>query len=170
MAAFIDGRRVIRYTDLDRQSGSPRFYHNLVPKVFLLKLIPGMEPDILQYVGERYEAVVIESYGVGGLPFVDRRNFLDQLESLTAKGRIVVIATQVTLEGSDARFDHTLVPHGHGRCRECGRVCDIFLADFAAIGRDAVCGGFQVEGWDVEFTGLCEECSKKQMRQGAKEE
>ena len=77
---------------------------------------------------------------------------------------------KVTLEGSDARFDHTLVPHGHGRCRECGRVCDIFLADFAAIGRDAVCGGFQVEGWDVEFTGLCEECSKKQMRQGAKEE
>ena len=101
VAAFIDGRRVIRYTDLDRQSGSPRFYHNLVPKVFLLKLIPGMEPDILQYVGERYEAVVIESYGVGGLPFVDRRNFLDQLESLTKKNRIVVITTQVTLEGSD---------------------------------------------------------------------
>ena len=101
VAAFIDGKRVIRYTDLDRQIGTPRFYHSLVPKVFLLKLVPGMEPDILQYVGERYEAVVIESYGVGGLPFVDRRNFLDQLESLTRKGRIVVIATQVTLEGSD---------------------------------------------------------------------
>ena len=101
VAAFIDGKRVIRYTDLDCQVGTPRFYHNLVPKVFLLKLIPGMEPDVLQYVGERYEAVVIESYGVGGLPFVDRRNFLDQLESLTRKGRIVVIATQVTLEGSD---------------------------------------------------------------------
>ena len=101
VAAFIDGKRVIRYTDLGRQEGHPRFYHNLVPKVFLLKLIPGMEPEILDYVGERYEAVVIESYGVGGLPFVDRRNFLDQLESLTKKGRIVVIATQVTLEGSD---------------------------------------------------------------------
>ena len=101
VAAFIDGRRVIRYTDLDGQEGRPQFYHRLVPKVFLLKLIPGMEPDILAYAGERYEAVVIESYGVGGLPFVDRRNFLDQLESLTAKGRIVVIATQVTLEGSD---------------------------------------------------------------------
>ena len=101
VAAFIDGKRVIRYTDLDCQVGTPRFYHNLVPKVFLLKLIPGMEPDVLQYVGERYEAVVIESYGVGGLPFVDRRNFLAQLENLTRKGRIVVIATQVPLEGSD---------------------------------------------------------------------
>ena len=101
VAAFIDGKRIIRYTDLDRQEGPSRFYHARVPKVFLLKLSPGMEPDILQYVGERYDAVVIESYGVGGLPFVDRRNFLDQMEDLTRKGRIVVIATQVTLEGSD---------------------------------------------------------------------
>lgn len=102
VAAFIDGSRVIRYTELDRrEEGAPRFYHGLVPKVFLLKLIPGMEPEILRYVGERYEAVVIESYGVGGLPFVDRRNFLRELEYLTARGRIVVIATQVPLEGSD---------------------------------------------------------------------
>lgn len=99
-------------------------------------------------------------------PTLSRGTVFRVLGGFAANGQV----RKVTLEGSDARFDHTLVPHGHGRCRECGRVCDIFLADFAAIGRDAVCGGFQVEGWDVEFTGLCEECSKKQMRQGAKEE
>ena len=99
-------------------------------------------------------------------PTLSRGTVFRVLGGFAASGQV----RKVTLEGSDARFDHTLVPHGHGRCRECGRVCDIFLADFAAIGRDAVCGGFQVEGWDVEFTGLCEECSKKQMRQGAKEE
>ena len=99
-------------------------------------------------------------------PTLSRGTVFRVLGGFAANGQV----RKVTLEGSDARFDHTLVPHGHGRCRECGRVCDIFLADFAAIGRDAVCGGFQVEGWDVEFTGLCEECSKKQMRQGVKEE
>ena len=102
VAAFIDGRRVVRYTSLQQENGPVRFYHDLTPKVFLLKLIPGMEPDILDYVGDRYGAVVIESYGVGGLPFVDRRNFLNKLENLTKKGCIVVIATQVMLEGSDA--------------------------------------------------------------------
>ena len=101
VAAFIDGRRVVRYTSLQQENGPVRFYHDLTPKVFLLKLIPGMEPDILDYVGDRYGAVVIESYGVGGLPFVDRRNFLNKLENLTKKGCIVVIATQVMLEGSD---------------------------------------------------------------------
>ena len=101
VAAFIDGRRIVHYTGQQPQAGPPQFYHTLVPKVFLLKLVPGMEPDVLDYVGERYDAVVIESYGVGGLPFVDQRNFLEKLESLTRRGRIVVIATQVVLEGSD---------------------------------------------------------------------
>lgn len=60
-----------------------------------------MEPDILDYIGDHYDAVVIESYGVGGLPFADQRNFLSKLETLTQKGRIVVVATQVVSEGSD---------------------------------------------------------------------
>ncbi len=101
VAAFIDGRRIVRYMSLSPDRGPRRFYHELTPKVFLLKLIPGIEPDILDYVADRYAAVVIESYGVGGLPFADRRDFLRKLDSLTKKGCVVVIATQVTLEGSD---------------------------------------------------------------------
>ncbi|MPM68485.1 L-asparaginase 1 [bioreactor metagenome] len=60
-----------------------------------------MEPDVLDYIGEKYEGVVIESYGVGGLPFLDKRNFLEKLGDLTEKGKIVVVATQVMFEGSD---------------------------------------------------------------------
>lgn len=101
VAAFIDGKRIIRYTSAPAAPAQPKFYHQLSPKVFLLKLIPGMEPDVLDYVADRYEAVIIESYGVGGLPFVDQRNFLEKLDNLTKKGRIVVIATQVLQEGSD---------------------------------------------------------------------
>jgi len=101
VAAFIDGKRIVRYTRPLHEKSAPRFYHELTPKVFLLKLIPGMDPDILDYVGDRYDAVVIESYGVGGLPFVDERNFLEKLENLTNKGCIVVLATQVLQEGSD---------------------------------------------------------------------
>ncbi len=60
-----------------------------------------MEPDVLDYIGEKYEGVVIESYGVGGLPFLDKRNFLNKLKDLIDKGKIVVVATQVMFEGSD---------------------------------------------------------------------
>jgi L-asparaginase len=62
-----------------------------------------MDPDVIDYIGKKYEGVVIESYGSGGLPFEDRRNFLEKLGDLTSKGKIVVISTQVAEEGSDLK-------------------------------------------------------------------
>lgn len=101
VAAFIDDNRITRYIRDERFDGPVKFYKSIYPSIFLLKLVPGMEPDVLDYIGEKYEAIVIESYGVGGLPFIDRRNFLEKLDGLTKNGKIVVIATQVMLEGSD---------------------------------------------------------------------
>ena len=57
-----------------------------------------------RYIGEHYDAIVIEGYGVGGLPFQGDQNFLDALETLTRKGKLVVLATQVMLEGSDVEI------------------------------------------------------------------
>ena len=102
VAAFIDENRIIQYVDGESRTGETVFYDRLNPRVFVLKLIPGIEPEILQHIGERYDAIIIESYGVGGIPFYNKRNFLSGLEDLTEKGKIVVIATQVMLEGSDA--------------------------------------------------------------------
>lgn len=102
VAAFIDGDRILQYVDDISVDLVPKFYNNINPRVFLLKLIPGLEPEILDYIADRYDGIIIESYGVGGLPFNDTRNFKSALERLTKKGKIVVIATQVMLEGSDA--------------------------------------------------------------------
>ncbi len=100
-AAHIDNYRITRFTKSDNIKDELKFYKEIYPSIFLLKLVPGMEPDVLDYIGEKYEGIVIESYGVGGIPFNDRRNFLTKLGNLTSKGKIVVIATQVALEGSD---------------------------------------------------------------------
>lgn len=104
VAAFIDEKRIIHYMDAGVIQPETRFCTRLNPRVFLLKLFPGIEPDILDYAGDLYDAVIIESYGVGGIPFNGKRNFLEKLEALTQKGKIVVIATQVMLEGSDAEI------------------------------------------------------------------
>ena len=104
IAAFVDNDRVVRYVELKGEDKPVSFSQKLAPKAFLLKLVPGIKPDILDYIGDNYDAVIIESYGVGGIPFADERNFLDKLESLTRKNCIVVIATQVMLEGSDVEL------------------------------------------------------------------
>lgn len=101
VAAIIDDTRITRYIRSEHEDGTVKFYKSIYPSIFLLKLVPGMEPDVLDYIGEKYEGVVIESYGVGGLPFLDKRNFLVKLGDLTEKGKIVVVATQVMFEGSD---------------------------------------------------------------------
>ena len=101
VAALIDDRRITKYLRNDNSQKEVIFCKNIYPSIFLLKLAPGMEPDVLDYIGEKYEGVVIESYGVGGLPFLDKRNFLIKLNDLVKNGKIVVVATQVMFEGSD---------------------------------------------------------------------
>ncbi len=101
VAAIIDDARITKYIRNDKMTSPVKFYKNIFASIFLLKLAPGMEPDVLTYIGEKYEGIVIESYGVGGLPFQDKRNFLEKLGQLTESGKIIVIATQVMFEGSD---------------------------------------------------------------------
>ena len=52
-------------------------------------------------MSEHYDAVIIESYGVGGLPSGEHRDFLSEVDKLIADGKIVVMTTQVMYEGSD---------------------------------------------------------------------
>nr|WP_312577455.1 asparaginase [Sedimentibacter sp.] len=101
VAALIDDKRISKYIRNEEPEERVKFYKKIYPNIFLLKLAPGMDPDVLDYIGEKYEGIVIESYGVGGLPFLDKRNFLEKLGKLTENGKIVVVATQVMLEGSD---------------------------------------------------------------------
>ena len=67
----------------------------------LIKLTPGMSADIFDYVAERAHAVIIESFGVGGLPYYENDEFADKIEMLIEKGVRIVITTQVPHEGSD---------------------------------------------------------------------
>jgi len=102
VAAYIHYKQPVPRIHLGRQVNKPvEFFDALNPHVFLLKLIPGMEPEILEYVGQRYDGIVIEGYGLGGVPFTDGRNFLEWVERLTACGKILTVATQVKSEGSD---------------------------------------------------------------------
>ncbi len=77
------------------------WYDALNDKVFVLKLIPGLSADILDYLAERYEAVVIEGFGIGGVPSTERQKFCEKITTFLDKGRTLVITTQVPLEGSD---------------------------------------------------------------------
>ena len=84
----------------------PSFYEDLNTSVALLKLIPGTDQALLDYLLERNDALIIESFGVGGLPDYEGADFCGSVCRWTAKGKLVVLTTQVQNEGSDLGIYH----------------------------------------------------------------
>ena len=50
---------------------------------------------------DSYDGFIIESYGVGGIPWIGAYSYDDVLAQLEKDGKIIVMATQVIHEGSD---------------------------------------------------------------------
>lgn len=97
IASIIDGQ-IIRYIDFGFKD-EPVFYSRLHEKVGLLKLIPGTESIVLDALFLSCTAVIIESYGTGGIPMDG--SFKHSLVNGIGVGKTVVITTQVTNEGSN---------------------------------------------------------------------
>ena len=70
-----DGHVIFYLDEKEHLTDHVHFYHTLNPNVALLKLIPSMGADVLDYMAEHYDAVIIESFGVGGLPSYDSGDF-----------------------------------------------------------------------------------------------
>ena len=99
--ALLREGRILHYIRNPRPWGLPAFYEQLNPRVFVLRLIPGMNPQVLRLLLEDYDALVIESFGVGGLPCYEQKDFLDAVHAWSEAGKPIVITTQVPHEGSD---------------------------------------------------------------------
>lgn len=80
---------------------APIFYNKLNARVGLMKMIPGADCDQLSYLLERNDAVIVESYGVGGLPSYQGSGFFDVIRSAIERGKTIVMTTQVQNEGSN---------------------------------------------------------------------
>ena len=86
---------------------SPVFYDALDDKVGLLKLIPGTPAAVLEFMLDRFDGLVIESFGVGGLPeYEGDASYFDIIHRGIARGKLVVMTTQVPNEGSDLSVYH----------------------------------------------------------------
>lgn len=101
IALIQDSRIVFYIDDKDRIPHPLTFYHKINPNVFLLKLIPGVDGSFLETIFEKYDAVIVESFGVGGFPDNGDHSFYEAIRKALTKGKVIVMATQVTHEGSD---------------------------------------------------------------------
>lgn len=71
---------------------------NLCEDVTIVKLFPGIKPQIFDYIIDNYKGVIIESFGVGGIPN-NSPDINQKLQELSNKGITVVITTQCIQDG-----------------------------------------------------------------------
>lgn len=99
--ATIQDRKIIRYLPPSIEKNPVVFYNKLNPKVFLLKLTPGVSPALLPDIFRLYDCIIIESFGVGGIPDSLEKELFNQLSKYPPEEKVLVMTTQVTYEGSN---------------------------------------------------------------------
>lgn len=101
-AGIVDARGLHLYEEeLIHMQGDYQLLDNLCEDVFLIKLTPGMNPEIFDVLAKRnYKGIVIEAFGAGGINFI-RRDLISKLEEIVAKGISVVVCSQCLYENSD---------------------------------------------------------------------
>ena len=83
---------------------APEFFDTLDARVALMKLVPGAGRAQADFLLERNDALVMESFGVGGLPAAG--GFYECVRTWMERGKIIVVTTQVPSEGSDLGVYH----------------------------------------------------------------
>ena len=99
-AVFRD-TRLIPFLRCPAELPPVQFYEKLDPSVFVLRLVPGMRADIIPMLAPHYRALVLESFGVGGLPGGEHGAMFAELRRWCESGRLAVFTTQVPHEGCD---------------------------------------------------------------------
>ena len=97
IASVQNGRLVVYFRPT---LGQPRLYERLEQSVGLLKLTPATDAALLHYMLSHYKALVIEAFGVGGLPCRDG-TFRREVTAALKAGKPIVLTTQVQSEGTD---------------------------------------------------------------------
>ena len=102
LAATVDGKGLqIRREAIPVPSGACSLRDKLCDKVFLIKLTPGLDPEIFDMLLQmHYRGIVIEAFGAGGLHFV-RRDLISKLQTAAQAGMTVVVCSQCLYEPSD---------------------------------------------------------------------
>ncbi|MBQ8374291.1 MAG: transcriptional repressor [Clostridia bacterium] len=89
-------------------------------------------------------------------PTISRATVFRVLSGFASGGK----ALELRMAGSDVRYDFNTAEHYHVHCKRCGRVADVRMPKAAKMPKVITKEGegFLVEGYSVEFIGVCPKC------------
>lgn len=106
VARFIDNKIVYDETFLNEyrvNNKEVQFFNKLNTNVHVIKLFPGLNTKAFIYMLSIYDAVVIEAYGTGSIPFV----FGDAIEAFHKQDKeacLILVVSQAMYEGTNMKL------------------------------------------------------------------
>lgn len=108
--------------------GAFRICTNYSDKVAVLRLFPGLNPEIFCTLQDQgYEGILVEGFGLGGVPFCNK-DIVSQIRRSSEAGLPIIVGSQCCYEGSDL----TIYETGQ-RVLECGGIPTHDMTTEAAI-------------------------------------
>ena len=93
---------VVDKANLPTPKGEPRLLNRISKEVFLLKLTPGLNPNIFDMLAAMgYKGIVIEAFGLGGFNVLNKG--LRGIQRAVEDGVSVVVTTQCLYDSADLR-------------------------------------------------------------------
>jgi Fur family ferric uptake transcriptional regulator len=100
------------------------------------------------------------------LPRISLGTIYRNLDILAEQGLI----RKVGRPSPQMRFESNMGPHHHVRCLVCDRIEDVHLGDLSCLDHAVTNGaGFEINGYDLEFYGLCPKCKESKRQSGINE-
>lgn len=92
------------------------------------------------------------------MPRISLGTVYRNLEVLHQDGMI----RKLDFAGTETRFDGTIEDHYHVRCRQCGRIEDVYdLGPGKGPTQPAELAGYRIESHRLEYVGLCPACQDR---------
>lgn len=110
--ATIHDNKVVYNNDIDIFKCSGKFHieTDMCTDIMIINLFPGMDYKIFDYIESSCKGVIIQGYGLGGIP----DNITDYIHNLISNGICVVVTTQCLYEG----INLNVYEIGHNLARE----------------------------------------------------
>ena len=115
-AVFRDDR-LIRFLPTPEHQPPVHFTAEMDPAVFVLRLVPGMGAQVFAALKPYYHAVVIEGFGVGGLPGGENGPLLKAVRDWLDSGRLAVFSPRCSTRAAISRC--TRWAASPGTCPAC---------------------------------------------------
>lgn len=100
LAVMHDSKIMRQYLETAPSPDQLTTYTQLNDRVFVLKLTPEVKADIFYLLNSDYDAIILETFGIGGIPEYDS-SFQEAIFHWVDSGKTLAVTTQVPEEGCD---------------------------------------------------------------------